>query len=56
MPSLRNRLVTVAAFAFVSLTAGEAPSQTLDAKGVKIHYAVEGKGEPVVLEILLQHR
>jgi len=32
-----------------ALAAEEAASRTFDAKGVKIHYFVEGEGEPVVL-------
>lgn len=37
------------AFAINSVSADDPTSHTLDAKGVKIHYLVEGKGEPVVL-------
>jgi pimeloyl-ACP methyl ester carboxylesterase len=37
------------ALAASHLTAGPRQDQSFDAKGVKIHYIVEGRGEPVVL-------
>jgi pimeloyl-ACP methyl ester carboxylesterase len=45
MSSLRPFLGIISVF----LTAGKMPAQSFDAKGVKIRYAVEGKGDPVVL-------
>jgi pimeloyl-ACP methyl ester carboxylesterase len=38
-----------AAFAIATLLASSALADEFDSKGVKIHYVVEGKGEPVVL-------
>jgi pimeloyl-ACP methyl ester carboxylesterase len=54
MSSLRTLAAIVALFGPLTLAPGalraEAPqSKTFDAKGVKIHYLVAGKGEPVVL-------
>ena len=51
---LRTLVLIVVVFGLHSLSAGvlcadEPMSQTFDAKGVKIHYLIEGKGEPVVL-------
>lgn len=31
------------------VSGGEPKSQTFDAKGIKIHFLIEGKGEPVIL-------
>src|SRR3954451_25213821 len=42
-------LLTIVAVGLLCLNPAPAWSQSFDAKGVKIRYAVEGKGEPVVL-------
>jgi pimeloyl-ACP methyl ester carboxylesterase len=52
MSSLHSRVWLLLALGFLStrtLSAAEAESRTFNAKGVKIHYVVEGQGEPVVL-------
>jgi pimeloyl-ACP methyl ester carboxylesterase len=49
MFSLRFFLKSLIGIGVVYLSAGDAWGQSFDAKGVKIHYTVEGKGEPVVL-------
>lgn len=42
-------LVLALAAGTFQASAGEPKSQTFDAKGVKIHYLIAGKGEPVIL-------
>lgn len=42
-------LVLSWAFACPSSSIASPASQTFDAKGVKVHYLIEGTGEPVVL-------
>jgi pimeloyl-ACP methyl ester carboxylesterase len=54
MPSLRTFALVTVAFALDPLSAapasaGQPASRTFTAKGVKIHYLTQGKGEPVVL-------
>jgi pimeloyl-ACP methyl ester carboxylesterase len=54
MSTLRSLVSVVVALGFTAFPAGflfadEPTSQTFDAKGVKIHYLIVGKGEPVVL-------
>jgi pimeloyl-ACP methyl ester carboxylesterase len=49
MHFLRTWFVSLTAIALLCLTVTEAASDTFDAKGVMIHYVIEGKGEPVVL-------
>jgi pimeloyl-ACP methyl ester carboxylesterase len=46
---LRRITAAVALVALVLSTAMAAEDQTFDSNGVKIHYVVEGKGEPVIL-------
>src|SRR5262245_58496605 len=50
---MRSFLTCFALFLFLALappTTGASPSdQTFDSRGVKIHYIVSGKGQPVVL-------
>jgi pimeloyl-ACP methyl ester carboxylesterase len=41
--------LAVLSFATARVSAADPTSHTLDAKGVKIHYVVEGTGEPVLL-------
>jgi pimeloyl-ACP methyl ester carboxylesterase len=52
MKRLCTFIVSLVAFHFLisnPLPADESASQTFTVKGVKLHYIVEGKGEPVVL-------
>lgn len=51
MPHLRSVLSFLAAALAVSpsVSLADVASHTFDAKGVKIHYLVEGKGDPVIL-------
>jgi pimeloyl-ACP methyl ester carboxylesterase len=49
MNFLHPLLIHVIGAAVLSPAEADARSQTFDANGVKIHYVIEGKGEPVVL-------
>src|ERR1043165_989005 len=49
MPFHRAILVTILALGFFCAATPKSRCQTFEVKGVKIRYAVEGKGEPVVL-------